>query len=48
MKKFNINDLIIIEIENRDDCDDIQKYLSKITGASTVSNNVIIKYYLNI
>lgn len=29
-----------IEIENRDDCDDIQAVLGQLTGASTVCNGL--------
>jgi glutaredoxin 3 len=34
--KYKINDLLVIELDNRDDADDIQDYLSKITGARSV------------
>ena len=39
LKKYNIEDLLIIELEDREDCDEIQDYLQKITGARTVMHN---------
>jgi glutaredoxin 3 len=36
LSNYKINDLVVIELENRDDADDIQDYLMKITGARTV------------
>jgi glutaredoxin 3 len=34
--KYKINDILIVELDNRDDADAIQDYLNKITGARTV------------
>ena len=42
LKKYNINDISIIEIEERSDCDLIQDYLNKLTGARTVCNYIAI------
>jgi glutaredoxin 3 len=36
LKKYSINDLIVVELENRDDMDEIQDYLAKLTGARSV------------
>ena len=36
LAKYKINDLMIVELDNRDDADDIQNYLLKLTGARTV------------
>ncbi len=37
LKKYNINDIDIIELDNIDNCDEIQDYLLKLTGARSVS-----------
>lgn len=34
--KYSLNDYVLIELDNRDDCDEIQDYLLKITGARSV------------
>jgi glutaredoxin 3 len=34
--KYKINDYLVVELDNRDDADQIQDYLSKLTGARTV------------
>jgi glutaredoxin 3 len=34
---------VVLEIENRDDCDHIQNYLKQLTGASSVSLSNLIK-----
>ena len=36
LAKYQIKDLLIIELDNRDDADEIQDYLKKLTGARTV------------
>jgi glutaredoxin 3 len=36
LTKYAIKDLYVIELENREDCDEMQNYLSKLTGARTV------------
>jgi glutaredoxin 3 len=37
LKKYHINDIKIIELDDRSDASDIQDYLAKITGARSVS-----------
>ena len=39
LNKYSIpsDDLEIVEIENRDDCQEIQDYMKKITGGRSVS-----------
>ena len=37
LKKYPIEDIDIIELENNENCDEIQEYLNKLTGAKTVS-----------
>lgn len=37
LAKYKINDIIIVELENRDDMDEIQDYLAKKTGARSVN-----------
>lgn len=36
--KIKDEDIEILEIENRSDCDEIQNYMKSITGARSVSN----------
>lgn len=36
LNKYNINDIVVIELDSRDDGDAIQEYLAKITNARTV------------
>jgi glutaredoxin 3 len=36
LKQYSINSIEIIELDNRDDFDDIMKYLGKLTGGETV------------
>ena len=40
--KYSINDLKIIELDDRDDVNSIQDHLAKITGARTVCINILI------
>lgn len=42
LSKYNIDDIVIIELENRDDCDEIQDYLLKLTGARSVWQILIL------
>ena len=37
LKKYQINDIKIVELDDRPDAGEIQDYLAKITGARTVS-----------
>ncbi len=37
LKKYNPNDVYIVELDNRDDANTIQDYLGSLTGARTVS-----------
>ena len=37
LKKYDIKDIFMVELDTRDDASAIQDYLSKITGARTVS-----------
>jgi hypothetical protein len=37
LKKYQINDIEIVEIDNREDTEQIQDYLNVITGARTVN-----------
>jgi hypothetical protein len=37
LKKYQINDIEIVEIDNREDTERIQDYLNVITGARTVN-----------
>lgn len=41
IKKYNVNDLDIIELDNREDCELVIDYLNRLTGARSVSNNYI-------
>ena len=41
LNKYSISDMIIIELDKRDDAPNIQDYLLKLTGGRTVS-----KFYL--
>lgn len=43
LKKYNINDIVIVELDNRDDGDEIQDHMSKLTGARTV---LLLSFYL--
>lgn len=36
LQKYSINDIKIVELDDRDDVSSIQDYLAKITGARTV------------
>ena len=36
LKKYNINDIYIVELNQRSDCSTIQDYLKQITGARSV------------
>jgi glutaredoxin 3 len=36
IKKYNIKDISVIELDDHDDCEQIQDYLAKLTGARTV------------
>lgn len=36
LKKYNIKDIVIIELDNRDDADEIQDYCARLTGARSV------------
>jgi hypothetical protein len=49
LNKYNINDKIVDEIEDRSDCDYIQDYFTKITGSRTVSveSYVFFMYLIN-
>lgn len=50
LKKYDIKDIYIVELDTRDDAGKIQDYLSKITGARTVSGikieTIILMTYL--
>jgi len=37
LSKYKLNDLKVIELDDRDDSDQIQEYLKKLTGARTVN-----------
>ena len=36
MKQAGINDYLLIELENREDCGEVQDYLQQVTGGRTV------------
>ena len=36
LSNYQINDILIVELDNRSDVNEIQDYLAKITGARTV------------
>jgi glutaredoxin 3 len=36
LNKYNLNDIKVIELDDREDSDQIQEYLKKLTGARTV------------
>ncbi|CAF0889268.1 unnamed protein product [Brachionus calyciflorus] len=36
LKKYDIKDIVIIELDNRDDADQMQDYFARVTGARTV------------
>ena len=40
LREAGITDYLLIEIENREDCSEIQNYMQKITGARSVSLNL--------
>ena len=37
LKQGGITDYLLIELENREDCGEVQDYLQKVTGGRTVS-----------
>lgn len=45
LSKYDINDIVIIELDNRDDQDSIQDYLAKITGARSVNTIFIFNRF---
>ena len=37
MKQAGIKDYLLIELENREDCGEVQDYLQQVTGGRTVN-----------
>jgi glutaredoxin 3 len=37
LSKYKLNDIKVIELDDREDSDQIQEYLKKLTGARTVN-----------
>jgi hypothetical protein len=48
LKKYQINDIEIVEIDNREDTEQIQDYLNVITGARTVNSAIFGKRAIHI